>query len=390
MIRIPSTIQDIIMARVDALPEGAKELLHVGSLIEREFSYKLIKTAMHLPEEGLLRRLSVLKDAELLYERGLFPDSTFIFKHALTREVVYGTLLERKKKELHIDIGRAIEEVYRDNPEEHAAELAEHFSYSSDAADLTKAVGYGQMASQRATAVYAYSEAVKHLDQAIKVQEILDPEDKEKRCDLLLTLCDALLLAVETKRILDTEAPAAFALAEALGDGSRACRACFVAIMAIVFEQAGAGFATPQAAEWAERADRYAQPYTLERAIADMTLGATRWYAGDASSGHHLLTRAVDLARRLGDPNTLWVCGCTLLHNQTAPQYAKDSLQLAEELLRSSRVGVNLFILAATLELQAMPSSFWESDSQRRQSGTSYGSWPSVPVSFRLGFSQQQ
>ena len=72
-IRIPSTIQDIIMARVDALPEGAKELLQVGSLIEREFPYKLIKAAMHLPEENLLRRLSVLKDAELLYERGLFP-----------------------------------------------------------------------------------------------------------------------------------------------------------------------------------------------------------------------------------------------------------------------------------------------------------------------------
>ena len=117
-IRIPSTIQDIILARVDALPEGAKELLQVGSLIEREFSYKLIKAAMHLPEEELLRRLSFLKDAELLYERGLFPDSTFVFKHALTREVVYDTLLEKKKKELHLDIGRAIEEVYKDNLEE--------------------------------------------------------------------------------------------------------------------------------------------------------------------------------------------------------------------------------------------------------------------------------
>jgi len=79
-IRIPSTIQDIIMARVDALPEGAKEALQVGSLIEREFSYRLIKAVMKLPEQELLRHLSALKDAELLYERGLFPDSTFIFK----------------------------------------------------------------------------------------------------------------------------------------------------------------------------------------------------------------------------------------------------------------------------------------------------------------------
>ena len=144
-IRIPSTIQDIILARVDALPEGAKELLQVGSLIEREFSYKLIKAAMHLPEEELLRRLSFLKDAELLYERGLFPDSTFVFKHALTREVVYDTLLERKKKELHIDIGKAIEEVYKDNLEEMYSSLAEHFE---EGGDYEKAAQYFHLAAR--------------------------------------------------------------------------------------------------------------------------------------------------------------------------------------------------------------------------------------------------
>ena len=145
-IRIPSTIQDIILARVDALPEGAKELLQVGSLIEREFSYKLIKAAMHLPEEELLRRLSFLKDAELLYERGLFPDSTFVFKHALTREVVYDTLLEKKKKELHIDIGRAIEEVYKDNLEEMYSPLAEHFE---EGGDYEKAAQYFRLAASK-------------------------------------------------------------------------------------------------------------------------------------------------------------------------------------------------------------------------------------------------
>ncbi len=138
-IRIPSTIQDIILARGDALPEGAKELLQVGSLIEREFSYKLIKAAMHLPEEELLRRLSFLKDAELLYERGLFPDSTFVFKHALTREVVCDTLLDRKKKELHGEIAQAMEEVYKDTLEDRFGKLAEHFK---EAEDYEKAAGY--------------------------------------------------------------------------------------------------------------------------------------------------------------------------------------------------------------------------------------------------------
>jgi class 3 adenylate cyclase/tetratricopeptide (TPR) repeat protein len=157
MIRIPSTIQDIILARVDALPEGAKELLQVGSLIEREFPYKLVKAAMHLPEEELLRRFSFLKDAELLYERGLFPDSTFVFKHALTREVVFETLLERKKKEIHVDIGKAIEEVYKDNLEEMYSALAEHFEGGGD---CEKASQYFLLAQERALRRSAYTDAI--------------------------------------------------------------------------------------------------------------------------------------------------------------------------------------------------------------------------------------
>jgi tetratricopeptide (TPR) repeat protein len=184
------------------------------------------------------------------------------------------------------------------------------------------------------------------------VQEILDPEDKGKRCDLLLTLCDALLLAVETKRILDTEAPAAFALAEALGDGSRACRACLVVILVIgMIAESGRGFATPQAAEWARRADCYAKPDTIERAWADMALGATSFYAGHLRLGHKLLTQAVDLARRLGDPNTLWVCGVVRLLFLTAPQDTEDNMRLAEEILSSSRAGVNLLTMASGLEM---------------------------------------
>jgi tetratricopeptide (TPR) repeat protein len=169
-IRIPSTIQDIIMARVDALPEGAKELLQVGSLIEREFSYKLIKATMHLPEEDLLRRLSFLKDAELLYERGLFPDSTFVFKHALTREVVYETLLERKKKELHIDIGKAIEEVYKDNLEEMYGALAEHFEQGGD---YEKATQYYRWAASRAKRASGYIDAIAFGKKAVACLEKL-------------------------------------------------------------------------------------------------------------------------------------------------------------------------------------------------------------------------
>jgi len=97
---IPSTIQDVIMARVDSLPEGAKDVLQTGSVIEREFSYELIKRVTGLPDQELLSHLSVLRDSELLYERGIFPQSTCIFKHTLTREVVYDSILTMRKKKL--------------------------------------------------------------------------------------------------------------------------------------------------------------------------------------------------------------------------------------------------------------------------------------------------
>ena len=95
---IPSTIQDVIMARVDSLPEGVKEVLQTGSVIEREFSYPLINRVTGFPEKELLSRLAILKDSELLYERGIYPQSNYFFKHALTREVVYDSILAKGRR----------------------------------------------------------------------------------------------------------------------------------------------------------------------------------------------------------------------------------------------------------------------------------------------------
>jgi tetratricopeptide (TPR) repeat protein len=90
---IPSTIQDVIMARVDLLPEQAKGLLQKGAVAGREFSHRLIKKVADVAEEELLSYLSVLKDSELLYERGIYPQSNYVFKHALTQEVAYNSLV---------------------------------------------------------------------------------------------------------------------------------------------------------------------------------------------------------------------------------------------------------------------------------------------------------
>ena len=187
-VTIPSTIQDVIMARVDSMPESAKELLQTGSVIEREFRYEIIKQVTGLPEQELLSHLSVLKDSELLYERGIYPESTYIFKHALTRDVVYDSILTRKKKNLHEEIGNAIEELYADRIEEQYELLAYHFGLAED---WEKAVHFGRLAAEKAHKLSQFQQAVTLYEQTTEWLLKL-PENKSRQeslVDIQLEIC---------------------------------------------------------------------------------------------------------------------------------------------------------------------------------------------------------
>ena len=167
---IPSTIQDVIMARVDSLPEGVKEVLQTGSVIEREFSYELIKKVTGLPEKGLLSRLSALKDSELLYERGIYPHSTYIFKHALTQEVIYDSILTKRRKKLHEEIGNAIEELYKDNISEQYGIVAEHFIESEN---YEKGAEYSKFAGKKAEKAASLNDAIGYATKRVACLESL-------------------------------------------------------------------------------------------------------------------------------------------------------------------------------------------------------------------------
>ena len=162
---IPATIHDVIMARVDTLSETAKGVLHTGSVAGREFSHDLIRRVTGIPEQELLSYLSVLKDSELLYERGIYPQSTYIFKHALTREVVYDSILTTRKKELHEEIGKAIEEIYSERFEEFSELLAYH-SFRGE--DWERAQRYNRHAGLKALSLSAYKEAQGYFEKALE------------------------------------------------------------------------------------------------------------------------------------------------------------------------------------------------------------------------------
>jgi class 3 adenylate cyclase/tetratricopeptide (TPR) repeat protein len=180
---IPSTIQEVITARVDSLPKGAKSVLQAGSAIEREFSYELIRLVMGLPELELISHLSVLRDSELLYERGIFPQSTYVFKHGLTREVVYDSVLKNARKVLHNKIGSAIEELHKDNLDEYYGVLAEHFIAGGN---YDKAVEYCRLAERKAEKSASFNDAITYAQKRVSCLEKLPQTE-----DVLRKMVDA-------------------------------------------------------------------------------------------------------------------------------------------------------------------------------------------------------
>jgi class 3 adenylate cyclase/tetratricopeptide (TPR) repeat protein len=164
-VTIPTTIQDVIMARVDSLSEGAKGVLQIGSVIGREFSQDLIQKVTGLSERDFLSHLSVLRDSELLYERGIYPQSTHIFRHALTQEVVYNSLLLKRRKEIHETIGRAIESLYSERLGEFYEILAYH---SFQGEDWERAQKYNGCAGLKALSFSAYEGAQGYFEKALE------------------------------------------------------------------------------------------------------------------------------------------------------------------------------------------------------------------------------
>jgi adenylate cyclase len=174
--QIPPTVQGILASRIDRLPSDEKELLQVLAVIGREFSLTLIRAVTGLPEDELERMLSHLRMGEFIYEQPAFPDVEYTFKHALTQEVAYNSLLVERRKLLHERTGDAIEALFAEKPDEHFNELARHYGRSQN---LDKAVKYLQLAGQLAAQRSAYAEATVHLTNGLDRLRNL-PEDPER------------------------------------------------------------------------------------------------------------------------------------------------------------------------------------------------------------------
>ncbi len=292
---IPEGLRDVIGRRLSRLSPTCNRVLAVAAVIGRDFGLATLLELAGLSEDDLVTALEEATRIGILEDRSRPGVILYRFAHAFFKQMLYEEMIAPRRLRLHQQVAQTLERQYGSRLDEHAAELAEHFAQSTDLADLRKAVRYGELAAAQAMAVYAYSEAVRHLEQAIAVQEVLDPDDTLKRCDLLLALGESLMPAGEPMRVFDRVAEDALALAEAVGDRVRAWSACRAAMLGVMRYGAMASLGGRLGQPWVHRADKYAPPETPERAFADAALA----YVAHGESQYGDLRRSRERALRL-------------------------------------------------------------------------------------------
>ncbi|NOT55639.1 MAG: AAA family ATPase [Deltaproteobacteria bacterium] len=189
---IPSTLQDSLMARLDRLAP-VREIAQVGAVLGREFSYELIHAVSPLDEATLQQELHQFVEAELIYQRGLPPQATYLFKHALIQDTAYQSLLKSKRQQLHQQIAQVLVHRFPETVETQPELLAHHYT---EAGLKEQAIPYWQQAGQRASQRSANAEAVSHLTNALDILKTLPdtPERTQQELTLQITMGPQLIV----------------------------------------------------------------------------------------------------------------------------------------------------------------------------------------------------
>ncbi len=190
-IAVPATVQAVLAARIDRLPPDAKRLLQTAAVIGTEVPLPLLQTVTDMAPETLHRSLAQLQGAEFLYETHLFPERVHTFKHALTQNVAYQSLLTSTRQQVHRQIAQTLETLFPETVETQPELLAHHYT---EAAQHEPAVAYWLRAGQRALARSAHLEAINHVTTGIELLKTLPetPEHTQQALTLHIALGAAL------------------------------------------------------------------------------------------------------------------------------------------------------------------------------------------------------
>jgi class 3 adenylate cyclase/tetratricopeptide (TPR) repeat protein len=289
-LRVPPTVQAVLAARIDRLAPNEKELLQCAAAIGKRVPVALLERIADVPHDQAREALAHLLASEFLYETRLFPDLEYTFRHALTHEVAYASLLHGRRRELHAHVATAIEALYANRFEEHVEQLAEHAFLGELWA---KAVTYLRRTGLKAFSRSAYHAAVARLEQALVALQHLPrtPDTIEQLIDVRLELRNALLPVGEPARVL-THLREAGELATAVGDSRRT--GWVTAYTSACFWSTGR---YPEALEAAKDARALAHEVGDEPLRAYASIAST-WIAhslGDYRAGVRAGSEAVDI-----------------------------------------------------------------------------------------------
>ena len=186
-IKVPATVQAVLASRIDRLPVAEKEFLQTLAVMGRDFPLNLVERVTAKSHEQSEHMLAQLQLGEFINEQPTVGEVEYTFKHALTHEVAYNSLLTERRRVLHERIGRTIEELYTGQLEDHYNDLAYHYLRSNDGA---KAIHYAQLAAQKAAAQGNYATATSMIASAVKFLDQL-PRGERLQAELGLRNIEA-------------------------------------------------------------------------------------------------------------------------------------------------------------------------------------------------------
>jgi class 3 adenylate cyclase len=295
---IPATLHDSLMARLDRLGT-AKEVIQVGAVIGSEFSYELLGAVHPIGEAELQAALRSLADAELLYVRGIAPDATYQFKHALIRDAAYEALLKSRRKELHLIVARTIDEQFPALKEAHPELLARHWS---EAGETESAIREWQRAGERAVERRAYHEAERHYLEAIAILASLPESSGRDPNELKLQVALGVIMTA-IRGYSSSETKEAYARARVLIErtGGRASLEILNGLRGAAVTRGELRASLGTADEILQIARTIGSPQAL--ASAHMQQGNTRYYLGDLIGAREHFRLSLENYRQKDFPN---------------------------------------------------------------------------------------
>jgi class 3 adenylate cyclase/DNA-binding winged helix-turn-helix (wHTH) protein/predicted ATPase len=292
---VPDSVQAVLLARIDRLPTTAKRLLQAAAVIGKDVTLPLLQAVTHVPEEAMHRDLGHLQAAEFLYETYAPTIPTYTFKHVLTQEVTYQSLVRRARQQYHERIAQVLETQLPDVAETQPELLAQHYMRAERGA---QALPYWQRAGQRAVERSAHVEAISHFMQGLELLQALPvtPERAQRELTLQLAIAAPLLMV---KGHTAPEVAHAYARAQALCQEMGESPQGFAALLGLWrfhFSQARLLKAQELAEQCLALAQYLHDPLALHE--AHVALGSTYIHLGELRSARAHLEQGVTLYDR--------------------------------------------------------------------------------------------